>query len=62
MRYKNANIFVDDHFILGSFTVENGVFTEISEDTTSAGEDLAGDACGVGTVDLHFHVDDCTSA
>ena len=41
MRYKNANIFVDDHFILGSFTVENGVFTEISEDTTSAGEDLA---------------------
>ena len=41
MRYKNANIFVDDRFILGSFTVENGIFTEISEDTTGAGEPVA---------------------
>ena len=27
MRYLNANIFVDDHFVHGSFTVENGRFT-----------------------------------
>ena len=55
MRYKNANIFVDDHFILCSFTVENGVFTEISEDTTSAGEDLAGAYVIPGLIDIHNH-------
>ena len=55
MRYKNANIFVDDHFILGSFTVENGIFTEVSEDISGTGEDLAGAYVIPGLIDIHNH-------
>ncbi len=55
MRYKNANIFVDDHFVLGSFTVENGIFTEVSEDISGAGEDLAGAYVIPGLIDIHNH-------
>ena len=55
MRYKNANIFVGDHFALGSFTVENGIFTEVSEDISGTGEDLSGAYVIPGLIDIHNH-------
>ena len=55
MRYINANIFVDDHFIRGGFTVENGIFTEVSENPDGAGEDLGGAYVIPGLIDIHNH-------
>ena len=55
MRYQNANIFVDDHFVHGSFTVKNGIFTEVSENPDGAGEDLGGAYVIPGLIDIHNH-------
>lgn len=54
MRCKNALLFVDGQFRRGGFTVENGVFTEVTPGDT-AGEDLHGAAVLPGFIDLHIH-------
>lgn len=56
MLYKNANIFVDGKFQLGSFRVENGRFTEIlTTIPTEDGIDLNGQYVIPGLVDVHNH-------
>ena len=56
MLYKNANLFVDGSFRLGSFRVEDGQFTQILEGVPEeAGVDLQGAWVIPGLVDIHNH-------
>ncbi len=56
MLYKNGYIFVDGQFVHGSFRVENGIFTEISDSVPAeAGVDLENAYVIPGLVDVHIH-------
>lgn len=54
--FKNARIFGGDRFFSGSFRVENGLFTHITEGGEEGpGTDLGGALVLPGLVDLHIH-------
>ncbi|MCR5135865.1 MAG: N-acetylglucosamine-6-phosphate deacetylase [Oscillospiraceae bacterium] len=57
MRFYNANVFLGEHFIKGSFCVENGLFTEILPGNPSAGEGVDVNGLDVipGLIDIHTH-------
>lgn len=56
MLFRNARLYAaDGQFRLGSFRVENGVFTEVLYGEADNGEDLRGALVLPGLIDLHTH-------